>query len=97
MILNQYKEGLGLSSKDVEDGLGYRLAAILEKDDARVLQSINVGRPEVLAGNSRFAKSLMGLGSELAGSDKIATPSGGFFSRMFRSSKGTDKNEKERK
>ncbi len=97
LILNQYKEGLGLSSRDVEDGLGLRLTAILEKDDARVLQSINVGRPEVLAGNSKFAESIMGLGSRLAGPDKIAAPPRGFFSRMFRSSKGADKNEKERK
>jgi pilus assembly protein CpaE len=96
LILNQYKEGLGLSSRDVEDGLGYPLAAILEKDDARVLQSINVGRPEVLAGHSRFARGVMGLGSELAGPDKIAPTQRGFFSRIFRSSKGPDKSKKER-
>jgi pilus assembly protein CpaE len=97
LILNMYKEGLGLSSRDVEDGLGHQLSAILERDDARVMQSINVGRPEVMTGNSRFAKGVMGLGSELAGPDKISPEPRGLFSRVFRSSKGAQKSEKERK
>jgi pilus assembly protein CpaE len=97
LILNMYKEGLGLSSRDVEDGLGHQLSTILEKDDVRVLQSVNIGRPEVLAGNSRFAKGVMGLGSELAGPDRISPEPRGFFSRVFRSSKGAQKSEKERK
>jgi hypothetical protein len=50
VVLNQYREGLGLTSRDVEDGLGHRISLVLEKDDLRVLQSINVGRPEVLGG-----------------------------------------------
>jgi pilus assembly protein CpaE len=97
LILNMYKEGLGLSARDVEDGLGHRLDVILEKDDARVVQSINVGRPEVLAGNSRFAKGVMGLGSDLAGPDKVSPEPRGFFSRVFRSSKGAQRSEKEKK
>ena len=37
IVLNQYRENLGLSTGDIEDGLGHRLTVVLEKDDARVL------------------------------------------------------------
>ncbi len=64
LILNQYREGVGLTSRDVEDGLGHRVTLVLDKDDQRVLQSINVGRPEVQSGKSRFAKKLHGSWKE---------------------------------
>lgn len=91
VVLNQYKDGIGLSSGDVEDGLGHRLAAILEKDDVRVLQSINLGRPEVMAGRSRLAKALMDLGSSIAGPDGVAVSKKGFLDRFLKSSKRSDR------
>jgi len=87
VVLNQYQEKLGLSEGDVESGLGERITAVLGKDDVRILQSINLGRPEVQTGKSRFARSLMKLGSDIAGSDRVAVPSKGFLGRFRQSSK----------
>ena len=36
LVLNQYKEGVGLSPREVEEGLGHSLAAILEREDTSV-------------------------------------------------------------
>lgn len=95
VVLNQYKDGIGLSLGDIEDGLGQRISVILDKDDSRVLESINLGRPEVLVGKSRFAKGLLGLGGELAGEDKLDVQKAGFITRVFGSSKGGKKKGKE--
>lgn len=95
LVLNQYKEGLGLSSRDVEDGLGHRLALVLGRDDMRVLQSINLGRPEVLVGKSRFAKEVMALARKLAGPDAASEPRQGILARFFPSGKGADSTRKE--
>jgi len=97
LVLNQHKEGLGLTSRDVEDGLGHRISLILEKDDQRVLQSINVGRPEVLGGSSRFAKKVLDLGRRLAGPDLVMAPPKGFLGRLLRSTKAGGERGKERK
>lgn len=80
VILNQYKDGVGLSARDVEDGLGHRVTAILERDDVRVLQSINLGRPEVLGRKSKLAKALLDLGAEVAGAENVVSRRKGFLS-----------------
>jgi pilus assembly protein CpaE len=67
LILNQFREGLGLSRRDVEDGLGHRLTAVLDKDDHGISQSVNLGRPAVLVGKSKFTKGIQSLGSLLVG------------------------------
>jgi pilus assembly protein CpaE len=97
LVLNQHKDGLGLTSRDVEDGLGQPISLILEKDDQRVLQSINVGRPEVLGGGSRFAKSILDLGRTLASPDHVAASPRGFLARLFRSAKAGGEGGKESK
>jgi len=95
LVLNQYRDNLGLSRGDVEDGLGRPMNVVLEKDDARVLQSINLGRPEVQFGKSRLAKSFLKLGSEIAGPDIVTAPKKGLFSRILRSSTVAEKGGKE--
>jgi pilus assembly protein CpaE len=95
LVLNQYKEGLSLTSRDVEDGLGHRISLVLERDDLRVLQSVNVGRPEVLGGSSRFAKKMMELGRTLAGPEHATAPPKGFLDRLLRSTKATGGSGKE--
>ncbi|MGW8267801.1 MAG: AAA family ATPase [Longimicrobiales bacterium] len=98
LILNQYKEGHGLSVRDVEDGLAQRVTVVLEKDDPGILTSVNVGRPEVLTGKSPFAMNLMDLGSEIAGPDHlISTPRKGFLGRLFKASKPEHREGKESK
>jgi pilus assembly protein CpaE len=97
LVLNQYKEGMGLTSKDVEDGLGHRIALLLEKDDSRVLESINIGRPEVQVGRSRFAKNLMDFGRKMAGPDAAVAPPKGMLRWFRRSSDVKSKAEKEAK
>jgi pilus assembly protein CpaE len=95
VVLNQFRENFGLSRSDVEDGLGQRVSAVLEKDDERLVQSVNLGRPEVQSGKSRFARSVMRLGSEIAGTDSVVVPRKGLFGRLFRSSKSAGKPAKE--
>jgi hypothetical protein len=72
------------------------LSAILEKDDVRVLQSINLGRPEVLAGRSRISKSLMDLAGSIAGPEHVTTTKKGFLNRFLKSSKSSDRAGKEK-
>jgi pilus assembly protein CpaE len=67
LVLNQFRDGVGLSRRDVEAGLGHRLTAILERDDHGISQSINLGRPAVLVGKSKFTKGVQGLVSQIAG------------------------------
>lgn len=95
LVLNQYRDGLGLSRGDVEDGLGLPITFVLEKDDNRVLQSINLGRPEVQFSKSRLAKSFLKLGSEIVGPDMGPAPRKGLFGRILRSSKSAEKGGKE--
>ncbi len=97
LILNQYKQGMGLSSKDVEEGLGHATAAVLERDELGITNSVNVGRPEVLTGKSPFAKALLKLGSELAGSDVVALPRKRILGKLFKASKPQKQNGKESK
>lgn len=97
LVLNQYRENLGLSRADVEDGLGRPMTVVLGEDDARVLQSINLGRPEVQFGKSRLAKSFLKLGSEIVGPDEVTASKSkkGLFGRIFRSSTSAEKGGKE--
>ena len=95
LVLNQFKEGVGLSPREVEEGLGHSLVAILEKEDTSVLESVNVGHPDVLVGKSRFAKNLMAFGRELAGPDLLVIPQKGLFGRLFKASKTANRSGKE--
>jgi pilus assembly protein CpaE len=97
LVLNQYKEGLGLTARDVEEGLGQGVSLVLEKDELKVLQSINVGRPEVLDGSSRFARKVMELGRMVAGPENLALPKKGFLSRLLGSSRATGGPGKEKR
>jgi len=97
IVLNQYRDGVGLSSKDVEEGLGHPVTAVLANNDLAVLESINIGRPEVLAGKSAFAKDLMDLGAELVGKGRIRSSRTTIFGRLFGGSKSAGAGGKERK
>jgi pilus assembly protein CpaE len=97
LILNQYKEGVGLSVRDVEEGLGHQVAAVLEKNDPGILNSVNVGRPEVLAGKSTFAMNILDLGGEIAGPDRISVPRKSLLGRLFNASKTQHRDGKEPK
>lgn len=98
VVLNQYKEGIGLTHRDVEDGLGRRIDLVLSKEDLRVLESVNVGRPEVLVGRSRFAKEFMGFAKKFVGADLATPTSRKRLTGWFRRSSGvTEKGKKEAK
>lgn len=88
VVLNKYRDGLALSSRDVEDGIRRAVTAILEKDDNAVSESINLGRPAVLVGKSRFSKGLLSLSGKIAGSDKKTVERTSLLGR-FRRSKST--------
>jgi len=97
VVLNQYREGVGLTSRDVEDGLGHRVSLVLEKDDLRVLQSINVGRPEVVGGRSPFARKMTDLARSLAGPENVVAPRESMLGRLLRTAKGAGKAGRESK
>lgn len=97
IVLNQYRDGVGLSSKDVEEGLGHTVAAVLENNDQAILESINVGRPEVVAGKSAFARHVMDLGADLVGKRRVRSEKKTFLGRLFGGSKSASPGEKERK
>jgi pilus assembly protein CpaE len=68
VVLNQYREGTGVSRREVEEALAQPVFATLEWDSATLTQSVNLGRPAVsAAGRSRFGKDLTRLGKRLAG------------------------------
>ena len=84
MILNQYKEGMGISQGDIENTLGYQIFFTLERDEG-VLHSVNVGKPMVLNGSSKYAKNVKALVSEIRGSDtEVAAGLTGRLKSVFR-------------
>ena len=97
LVLNQYKEGVGLTVRDVEEGLGHPISAVLEKNDPGILNSVNIGRPEVLTGKSPFAVNIMDLGGEIAGPDRIISPRKSLLGRLFNASKTQNRDGKESK
>ncbi len=97
LILNQYREGVGLTARDVEAGLGHPVRTVLEREDLSVLESINVGRPEVLSGKSRFARSVMSLGRELAGAAVLPASRRRLLGRLFRPAASGEGKGKEKK
>jgi hypothetical protein len=56
-----------------------------------------MGRPDVLTGKSRFAKSLMKFGARIAGPEMVVLRKKNLFGRLFSTSKGKTTNGKERK
>lgn len=74
LVLNQFAEGLGLTVQDVEEALGVSVDTVIERDDS-VPEGINLGTPPVMAARSRFARSLMDLGRDVAGPDQIVLQS----------------------
>lgn len=75
VVLNQYREGTGVSQREVEEALGSSVFATLGFDDETVVQSLNLGRP-IVHGRSRVGKELNRLGSRVAGEAKEQTRSG---------------------
>ncbi|MGD2067437.1 MAG: AAA family ATPase [Gemmatimonadota bacterium] len=89
LVLNQYKDGVGVSVHDVESGLGLAVDTVIGREDSLATESINLGRPALLMGRSKFARSINQLAEEVAGSDKVASSEEGLlatFLRPFRSS-----------
>lgn len=84
VVLTQYQEGVGVTPREVEEALGQPVFQTLEKDDEIVLRSVNLGRPAVLAGRSRFARSLSRLAEELAGEDRVKGEGSGLFGTLLR-------------
>jgi pilus assembly protein CpaE len=87
LVLNQFREGTGLTAPDIEDALGLSAHTVVDYDDT-VTESINLGLPAVLSGRSKFARSIMKLGSSIAGPEYAVPSRGGLMqllSRPFRS------------
>lgn len=83
LVLNQHEEGIGVSVADVESGLGLSIDVIIERDGT-IPESINLGRPAVLNARSRFARSIMSLGRDVAGPDQIVISRDGLLHTLLR-------------
>ena len=83
LVLNQYAEGLGLNPKDVEDALGLSVDTVIERDDS-LTENINLGTPAVLDGRSKFSRSIMGLGREIAGPEQLVPVRDGLLKALLK-------------
>jgi pilus assembly protein CpaE len=91
VVLNQHMEDVGLSLRDVENALGLQVGTVIEREETLITESINLGRPALLSGRSPFARSIVQLGRELAGADKVVVARAGLletFLRPFRPAQG---------
>ena len=84
VVLNQHVEGVGLSLRDVETALGLPVSTVIEREDTLTTESINLGRPALLSGRSAFARSIVQLGREVAGSDQVVVARGGLLDTFLR-------------
>lgn len=84
LVLNQHDDGTGLSIKDIEDALGQRVAHTIDDDQTTVREAINLGKPPVLNGRSRFSKDLYELATDLAGPEHVVLRRDGLVSSVFR-------------
>lgn len=84
VVLNQFQEGVGISQADVEKTLGYDIFYTLERDEG-VPHSVNTGKPLVMNGTSKYAKSIRAMGGELLGiSTEAHTGLAGRLKSVFR-------------
>jgi len=83
LVLNQYAEGVGLSPQDVENALGLAVHTVIQRDDS-LTESINLGSPAVLDGRSRFARSILGLGRDIAGPEQLVRVRDGFLKTLLK-------------
>ena len=88
VLLNRFSEGAGVEAKDVENGLGHAVTAVLINDEQTVTQSINLGEPLVLGGKSRLAREILKIGAEVAGPDHAETARSGLLKTLLRPFRG---------
>jgi pilus assembly protein CpaE len=69
LVVNRYQEGVSVTPKDIERGMGLSPFQIIQEDTERVGRSANLGQPIVLAGSSSYAKAVRQLGDRLAADD----------------------------
>jgi pilus assembly protein CpaE len=84
LVLNQFAEGVGMALQDVEQGLGLGVHAVIQRDAGLATESINLGRPAVLAGRSEFRKAVQGLAKEIAGPDQVVAERQGLLKTLMR-------------
>jgi pilus assembly protein CpaE len=66
VVLNRFNGKESISVKDIERTLGLKVYSTLSNDYEAVITSVNSGKPLVL-GNSRYAKDLRALGTQISG------------------------------
>jgi len=88
IVVNQFAEGVGLATRDIEEGLGVDVAATIERADPEATESINLGRPLVLGKRSRVSKAVESLAREVADPQTIVESEGGFLETVLRPFRG---------
>lgn len=93
-IVNRYNPSLPITVSEVERTLGMQVFATLHNDYRAVMDSINEGRPSVLAGKSAYADNVRGLAAKLTGVEVMPGRSSGLMSSLlkgFRSGKSAER------
>ena len=86
IVLNQAREGTGVTEREIQEVLGERVFATLERDEDTVIRSQNMGEPVGEDGRSRFARSVSRLGDGLLGTNKRKSGGRLSFLKPFRTS-----------
>ena len=84
VVLNQHVEGVGLTLRDVETALGLPVSTVIQREDTLTTESINLGRPALLAGRTGFARSIVQLSREIAGTEQVAVARGGLLGTFLK-------------
>ena len=85
-MLNQAREGTGVSDREIREVLGEAVFSTLERDDDTVLRSLNTGEPVGEDGRSRFARGVGRLGDRLLGTNGRRNGGRLSFLKSFRTS-----------
>lgn len=88
VLLNEYREGTGVSEEEVKEALGLDVFALLEHDEDEVTDSANLGHPVVFSGRSRYSKDIRGLAADLLGPEWQDGRDAGPLTRLVRAVTG---------
>jgi pilus assembly protein CpaE len=84
LVLNQFAEGLGVTLKDVEQALGVAVDTVLPRVHDLASESLNLGRPALLASRSVFKRPFQELAREIAGVSGKPAEARGLFKALVR-------------
>jgi pilus assembly protein CpaE len=84
LVVNRYKDDLGISLDDVEKSVGLKVYKTVANDFETVIDSINRGKPVVLNGKSPYSQDVKALVAQVTGlRPERSNGRGGVMGRMM--------------